>query len=125
MECSKRKYISTHATRQCNLGPYNYLLGFGRCEMNICTRNVHGPTCLVLQVVFDRIARLDSVNEAHDNWRNVIDGGDENNTCTAADIFAIRQRSIYLSVALKTFVKQVPNLERWTWQKCTEDAIEN
>ena len=87
-------------------------------------KNVHGSTCLVLQVVFDRIARLDSVNEAHDKWRDVIDGGDENNTCTAADIFAIRQRSMYLSVALKTFVKQVRNLERWTWQKCIEDAIE-
>jgi hypothetical protein len=55
-------------------------------------RLIHGTSCDVRQVVLDRM-----VNQKSSSWRDVVDGGDQDNLCSEHEIFVIRQRSFYLA----------------------------
>ena len=63
------------------------------------------------------------VNQKSSSWRDVVDGGDQDNLCSEHNIFVIQQRSIYLACALQKFVNQVNDNSRWTWKKCLEYSI--
>jgi hypothetical protein len=46
-----------------------------------------------------RIKLLQNVHEKEDNWRSIVMGRDEENFCTKAEIFEIRQRALFLCCA--------------------------
>ena len=66
----------------------------------------------------DRIELFESVNQNSSNWRLVVEEGDKENTCSSNDIFRIRQRCMYLVIALHKFVNEEQTGMRWTWKKC-------
>jgi hypothetical protein len=70
------------------------------------------------EVVLGRIELLVKVNQNGSNWLLVVDGGDPNNTFREHDIHIIRQRSLYIAVALRKFIAEVCDGARWTWKQC-------
>ena len=92
---------------------------------------LHGTDCCVKTVVMERIELLESVNRASSNWtfvidRRVSDHSSTSHNYSAADIFSLRYRSMYLAIALKQFVLNVTGDLRtqWTWKRCLEYSIE-
>jgi hypothetical protein len=84
---------------------------------------LYGADCDVQNVVLDRIEKLEKVNCFAADWRDLVDGGDQDDLCSEHDIFILRHRSMYLACGLRKFVEQVTNQLRWTWQLCLEHAI--
>jgi hypothetical protein len=82
-----------------------------------------GLECDVQKIVLDRIEKLERVNCFAADWRELVDGGDQDDLCSEHEIFLIRHRSMYLACALCKFVNEVTNKARWTWQLCIEHAI--
>ena len=66
----------------------------------------YNNNCNVKDIVMDRIELLESVNQNSSNWRLVVEEGDKENTCSSNDIFLIRQRCMYLVIALHKFVNE-------------------
>ncbi|KAI2499988.1 hypothetical protein MHU86_14511 [Fragilaria crotonensis] len=64
---------------------------------------------------------LKSVSEDQNGWRNVVEGRDPDNLCTALDIFMLRGRAIILCFAYQTAIAQ---MNKWTWQQCCTKACE-
>jgi hypothetical protein len=62
---------------------------------------------------------LQSVNETENGWRNVVDGRDPKNFCSANDIFIVRQRSAILCTAYQLAMEQMPD---WNWYLCCTEA---
>jgi len=78
----------------------------------------YNNNCNVKDIVMDRIELLVLVNQNSSNWRLVVEEGDKENTCSANDIFMIRQRCMYLVIGLHKFVNEEQTGMRWTWKKC-------
>jgi hypothetical protein len=66
-----------------------------------------------------RVKMLQSVNETENGWRNVVDGRDPKNFCSANDIFIVRQRSAILCTAYQLAMEQMPD---WNWYLCCTEA---
>jgi hypothetical protein len=77
----------------------------------------------VRSIVLDRIEKLEKVNCFAADWRELVDGGDQDDLCSEHKIFLVRHRSMYLACALRKFVTEVTDNARWTWQQCIEHAI--
>jgi hypothetical protein len=84
---------------------------------------LYGMDCDVRRVVIERIGKLENINQNPVAWRELVDGGDQDDLCSEHDIFLIRQRSLYLACALNKFVREVTEQSRMTWQLCLEHAI--
>ncbi|KAI2493895.1 hypothetical protein MHU86_20622 [Fragilaria crotonensis] len=84
---------------------------------------VFGTDCDVRKVVLDRIDKLERVNSVASEWREFVDGGDQDDLCSEHDVFLIRHRSMYLACALRKFLDEAATAARWTWQLCIEHAI--
>ena len=84
----------------------------------------YGNDVSVEGVVLERIELLNKVNCNALAWRLVVDGGDSKRTCSEHDIHMIRQRSLYIAVALRKFVKMVNKSgKRWTWKQCLIHSV--
>jgi hypothetical protein len=66
-----------------------------------------------------RIKLLQTVHEKEDSWRNIVMGRDEENFCTKAEIFEIRQRAIFLCCAYQLALTKMND---WTWHDCCKEA---
>jgi hypothetical protein len=75
------------------------------------------------KIILDWIEKLERVNSFAADWRELVDGGDQDDLCSEHKIFLIWHRSIYLACALRKFVNKVTNKARWTWLLCIEHAI--
>lgn len=53
------------------------------------------------------VTRLQSVNASQDGWRNVVNGRDPDNFCSANDIFIIQQRSAILCWAYRVALERM------------------
>ena len=84
---------------------------------------LNGVDCDVQKVVLDRIEKLEKVNCFASDWRELVDGGDQDDLCSEHEIFLMRHRSMYLACALRKFVSEVTDKSRWTWKLCIEHAI--
>ena len=73
------------------------------------------------EAVEQRSILLQSVHEREDNWRNVVSGKNEENLCTKAEIFAIRQRAMFLCCAYQLAIER---MNQWTWHECCKEACE-
>ena len=73
------------------------------------------------EAVEHRVQRLQSVNKSEDGWRNVIVGRDEDNFCTKAEIFQIRQRAAFLC---RAYQLALSNMNKWTWYKCCQKTCD-
>ena len=78
------------------------------------------------QIVLDWIEHLEKVNQEADAWQTVVeDANKDSNTMTEHDIFILRLRSLYLTVAIKKYVDRVAIhlAKRWNWEKCIKHLI--
>jgi hypothetical protein len=66
----------------------------------------------VIEVLEERIERLQQVNRTMDGWRDLIDKHDKDNLCSPYDIFISRQRCSILCLAY-TFAFEEMNSARW------------
>ena len=55
-------------------------------------------------LVLERIELLELVKRQAHTWRKVVEGGDQENTCTEHDVCLLRHTCMYIGTALKTFV---------------------
>jgi hypothetical protein len=85
---------------------------------------LYGEMCDVKALVLERIELLESVNRQADTWCKVVEGGNQDNTCTEHDVWLLRHRCMYIGTALKTFVSMAKPTSKWTWQQCLEDSIQ-
>ena len=51
--------------------------------------------------MFNRIQTLKQAYTTANEWRSVVNENDQNDMCTANDIYNIKQKSQYLAIALK------------------------
>ena len=66
-----------------------------------------------------RIKLLQSVHEKEDNWRSIVMGRDEEDFCTKAEIFEIRQRALFLCCSYQLALTKMND---WTWHDCCKEA---
>jgi len=66
----------------------------------------------VVEVLEQRIERLQQANKTSDGWRDIIDKHDKDNLCTSYDIFIIRQRCSILCLAYIYALEEM-NSVRW------------
>ena len=66
-----------------------------------------------------RIKLLLTVHEKEDSWRTIVMGRDEENYCTKAEIFEIRQRALFLCCAYQLALSKMND---WTWHDCCREA---
>ena len=71
----------------------------------------------VVEVLQQRIERLQDANRTMDGWRDVIVRRDIDNLCSAYDIFIIRQRCSILSLAYTVALEEM-NSSRWIEDCC-------
>jgi hypothetical protein len=64
-----------------------------------------------------RIKLLQTVHEKENSWQNIVMGRHEENFCTKAEIFEIRQRAIFLCCAYQLA------LTKWTWQTVAKRRV--
>ena len=75
----------------------------------------------VVDVLKQRIQRLQQVNRSQDGWRDLIDKHDVDNLCSAYDIFIIRQRCSILCLA---FILALEEMNSVCWvEDCCAQAI--
>ena len=75
----------------------------------------------VVDVLRQRIQRLQQVNRTQDGWRDLVDKHDVDNLCSAYDVFIIRQRCCILCLAY-IFALEEMNSVRWV-EDCCSQAI--
>ena len=75
----------------------------------------------VVDVLKERIARLQQVNRSQDGWRDLVDKHDVDNLCSAYDIFIIRQRCSILCLAYTLALEEM-NSVCWV-EDCCSQAI--
>ena len=75
----------------------------------------------VVEVLQQRIERLQQANRTSDGWRDLIDKHDIDNLCSPYDIFIIRQRCSILCLAYITALEEM-NSVRWV-EDCCSQAI--
>ena len=75
----------------------------------------------VIDVLKQRIQRLQQVNRTQDGWRDLVDKHDIDNLCSAYDVFIIRQRCSILCIAY-IFALEEMNSVRWV-EDCCSQAI--
>ena len=66
----------------------------------------------VVEVLEQRIERLQQVNQTRDGWRDIVDKHDKDNLCSAHDIFILRQRCSILCLAYMNALEEM-NSARW------------
>ena len=71
----------------------------------------------VVEVLKQRIERLQEANQTHDGWRDVVVRRDIDNLCSDFDKFIIRQRCCILSLAY-TIALQEMNSSKWMEDCC-------
>ena len=86
-------------------------------------KSIYGADCNVQKVLLDRIEKLERVKGIASEWREFVDGGDQDYLCSEYDIFLIQHRSLYLACALRKFVETATMEARWTWHLCIAHAI--
>jgi hypothetical protein len=75
----------------------------------------------VVEVLQQRIERLQQVNRTSDGWKDLIDKHDIDNLCSPYDIFVIRQRCSILCLAY-IYAMEDMNSVRWV-EDCCAQAI--
>ena len=75
----------------------------------------------VVDVLRQRVQRLQQVNRTQDGWRDLVDKHDVDNLCSAYDVFIIRQRCCILCLAY-IFALEEMNSVRWV-EDCCSQAI--
>ena len=75
----------------------------------------------VVEVLEQRIERLQQANRTVDGWKDVIEKHDKDNLCSSYDIFIIRQRCSILCLAY-TYALEEMNSARWI-EDCCAAAI--
>ncbi len=78
----------------------------------------------VVEVLQQRIERLQQVNRTVDGWRDLVDKHDKDNLCSAYDIFIIRQRSSILCLAYTMALEEM-NSARWVEDCCTQAIFDS
>jgi hypothetical protein len=73
----------------------------------------------VVEVLEQRIERLQQVNRTADGWRDIVDRHDKDNLCSAFDVFIIRQRCSILCLAYINALEEM-NVARWIEDCCAE-----
>jgi hypothetical protein len=73
----------------------------------------------VVDVLQQRIERLQKANRTPDGWREVIDKQDRDNLCSSYDIFFIRQRCSILCLAY-TYALEEMNAAKWVEDCCAQ-----
>jgi hypothetical protein len=58
-------------------------------------KEAYSSVCDVKQVVIDRIELLESVNKKAENWRELIDGRDPNNTFSASERTSLETKLVW------------------------------
>ena len=75
----------------------------------------------VVEVLQQRVERLQQVNRTSDGWRDLIDKHDIDNLCSPYDIFIIRQRCAILCSAYIVALEEMNSI-RWV-EDCCAQAI--
>ena len=75
----------------------------------------------VVEVLEQRIERLQQANKTIDGWRDIIDKHDQDNLCSSYDVFIIRQRCSILCLA-HIYALEEMNSARWI-EDCCAQAI--
>jgi len=75
----------------------------------------------VVDILQQRIERLQQVNRSPDGWRDLVDKHDVDNLCSPYDIFIIRQRCSILCLAYTVALEEM-NSARWI-EDCCAQAI--
>ena len=78
----------------------------------------------VVEVLQQRIERLQQVNRTVEGWRDLVDKHDKDNLCSAYDIFIIRQRSSILCLAYTMALEEM-NSARWVEDCCTQAIFDS
>jgi hypothetical protein len=73
----------------------------------------------VVEVLEQRIERLQQVNQTRDGWRDIVDKHDKDNLCSAHDIFILRQRCSILCLAYMNALEEM-NSARWVGDCCAQ-----
>ncbi|KAI2495979.1 hypothetical protein MHU86_18546 [Fragilaria crotonensis] len=73
----------------------------------------------VLDILEHNVIVLQSVSKTPSGWRNVVQGRDNENLCSEADIFVLQSRSIILCLAYRTAIR---HMNSWTWKQCCTEA---
>lgn len=74
----------------------------------------------ILQIVRDRIRKLQIALQSPEGWRQVLDDSDADTACTAHDIFDIQRKCRFIAIALR-FALQ--HMNEWTWLDCCNAAV--
>ena len=72
----------------------------------------------VVEVLTQRIERLQQANRSVDGWKDLVENHDKDNLCSSYDVFIIRQRCSILCLAY-TFALEEMNSARWVKDCCT------
>ena len=78
----------------------------------------------VVEVLEERIERLQQVNRTMDGWRDLVDKHDKDNLCSPYDIFICRQRCSILCLAY-TFALEEMNSATWVEDCCAKAIFES
>jgi hypothetical protein len=78
----------------------------------------------VVEVLEQRIERLQQVNRTADGWRDIVDRHDKDNLCSPYDVFIIRQRCSILCLAYMIALEEM-NAARWMEDCCAEACRDN
>ncbi|KAI2514285.1 hypothetical protein MHU86_178 [Fragilaria crotonensis] len=78
----------------------------------------------VVEVLEERIERLQQVNRTMDGWRDLVDKHDKDNLCSPYDIFICRQRCSIICLAY-TFALEEMNSARWVEDCCAKAIFES
>jgi hypothetical protein len=73
----------------------------------------------VVEVLQQRIERLQQVNKTSDGWKDLINKLNKDNLCSPSDIFIIRQRCSILCLAYIYAMEKMTSV-RWVEDCCTQ-----
>lgn len=77
----------------------------------------------VVDILEQRIERLQQVNRTVDGWKDVVEKHDKDNLCSSYDIFMIRQRCSILCLAY-TYALEEMNSARWIEDCCAAAIVD-
>ena len=77
----------------------------------------------VVDVLEERIERLQQANRTIDGWKDVIDKHDKDNLCSSFDVFIIRQRCSILCLAYSYALEEM-NSARWIEDCCAAAIVD-
>jgi hypothetical protein len=78
----------------------------------------------IVDVLQERIERIQQVSKSPDGWRDVIERHNVDNLCSAYDIFITRQRCCILCLAYTIALEEM-NSARWVEDCCTQTIYES